>query len=83
MVLVDRGLTPDLCALGKQEVKTVPLHLASCNLMERFLSSNNGMVIGNERGYLTRLMDSAMAEWNSREDRSCGGNRAVVYHFWV
>lgn len=49
MVLDDRGLTFDLCALGKQEVKTAPLHLTSCNLTEWFLPRNNGMVIGREQ----------------------------------
>lgn len=75
--------TRSMC-LGQTGSETVLLHLTSCNLMEQFLSSNNGMVIGRERSIRLVLMDKA--GWDGRESRSrgdvSGDNRAEVYHSW-
>lgn len=79
MVLDDRVDTRSVC-LGQTGSKTVRLHLTSRNLMERFLSSNNGTV---DRKRLPGLMDSAITGWDSREDWSSGHVRVVVYHFGI
>lgn len=57
--------TRSVC-LGQTGSNRIWVYLTSCNLMERFLSGNNGMVIGREQRESQSLMNSVMAGWESR-----------------
>lgn len=65
------GLTPDPCAFGPTGSETAPLHLSSCNLLERFLSRKQWdgaeQTLREQGGPLTRELRFITWIWASAQ----------------